>query len=50
MNKRICSHAKDLEGRLLWMISPDGSIYISALAAKDAAISIFVKSSSRQTS
>ena len=48
MIKEICSVAKDLEGRPLWIIAHDGSIVISALAAKDAAISINVKSSCRQ--
>ncbi|NMY23545.1 hypothetical protein [Pseudomonas sp. WS 5410] len=50
MIKKICSEAKDLEGRSLWVIAPDGSIFISALAAKGAAISISVKSFSRQIS
>ncbi len=48
MKKCVCSDAKDLDGKPLWIIAPDGSILINASAAKDAAISVDIKSSNRQ--
>lgn len=44
MDKSINSEPKDLGGKPLWMIDFNGHIFINASAAKDAAISVDIKS------